>query len=70
MGLFDPTFQKIVFWCFYGIALLFQAAALELEGHTPDDPVSRLLNKLIRLCAPPFVLVWNWVTGLLSPLRR
>ena len=70
MGLFDPTFQKIVFWCFYGIALLFQCAALELEGYAPDDPVSRMLNRLIRFCAPPFVLVWNWVAGLLSPLRR
>lgn len=70
MGLFDPTFQKIVFWCFYGIALLFQCAALELEGHTPDDPVSRLLNKLIRLCAPPFVLIWNRIAGIFSKLRR
>ena len=70
MGLFDPTFQKIVFWCFYGIALLLQCAALELEGHTPDDPVSRWLHKLIHLCAPPFVLVWNWVAGLFACLRR
>ena len=61
LGLLDPTFQKNVFWCFYGIAMLFLATALELEGHTPDDRVSRLLNKLIHFCAPPFVLVWNWV---------
>lgn len=70
LGLIDPTFQKNVFWCFYGIAMLFQGTALELEGHTPDDPVSRLLNKLIHFCAPPFVLVWNWVAGLMRPLRR
>lgn len=70
MGLFDPTFQKIVFWCFYGIALLFQLAAMELEGYTPDDPLSRLLNKLIHLCAPPFVLAWNWIAGLFARLRR
>ena len=70
LGLLDPTFQKNVFWCFYGIAMLFLATALELEGHTPDDWVSRLLNKFIRFCAPPFVLVWNWVEGLISPLRR
>ena len=55
---------------FYGIAMLFQGAALELEGYTPDDPVSRLLNKLIHFCAPPFVLAWNWVAGLFGPLRR
>ncbi len=70
LGLIDPTFQKNVFWCFYGIAMIFQCTALDLEGHTPDDPVSRLLNKLIHFCAPPFVLVWNWVAGLLRPLRR
>ena len=70
LGLIDPTFQKIVFWCFYGIALMLLCAALELEGYAPDDPVSRLLNKFIHLCAPPFVLVWNWVAGLFRPLRR
>ena len=70
LGFIDPTFQKIVFWCFYGIALLLQSAALELEGYTPNDRVSRLLGKFIHLCAPPFVLVWNWVAGLLRPLRR
>ena len=70
LGLLDPTFQKNVFWCFYGIAMLFLGTAMDLEGHTPDDFVSRLLNKFIHFCAPPFVLVWNWVAGLLSPLRR
>lgn len=70
LGLIDPTFQKNVFWCFYGIAMLFLGTALELEGHTPDDPVSRGLSKLIHFCAPPFVLVWNRVAGLLRPLRR
>ena len=70
LGLIDPTFQKNVFWCFYGIAMLLLGTALELEGYVPQDPVSRLLNKIIHLCAPPFVLVWNWVAGLLRPLRR
>ena len=69
MGLIDPTFQKIVFWCFYGIAVLLQCTALELEGHTSDDPASRWLHKLIRFCAPPFVLVWNWAAKLLTKLR-
>lgn len=70
LGLLDPTFQKNVFWCFYAIALLFLGAALDLEGAVLTDPVSRLLNKFIHLCAPPFVLVWNWVAGLFRPLRR
>ena len=70
LGLIDPTFQKIVFWCFYAIAVLLQCTARELEGYAPDDPLSRWLHKLIRLCAPPFVLVWNWVAGLFACLRR
>lgn len=70
LSIYDPTFQKIVFWCFYGLALVMQIAALKLAGHTPDDPVSRWLHKLIHFCAPPFVLVWNWVAGLFRPLRR
>ena len=70
LGIYDPNFQRVIFWCFYALAILMLLGALELEGHTPDDFVSRLLNKFIRFCAPPFVLVWNWVAGLFRPLRR
>lgn len=70
LSIYDPTFQKIVFWCFYAMALLMQMTALKLEGHVLNDPLSRLLNQFIHFCAPPFVLVWNWVAGLLRPLRR
>ena len=70
LGIYDPNFQRVIFWCFYALAILMYLNALELEGHTPDDFVSRLLNKLIHFCAPPFVLVWNWVAGLFRPLRR
>ena len=70
LGIYDPNFQRVIFWCFYALAIMMLLGALELEGHIPDDPVSRFLNKLIHLCAPPFVLVWNWVAGLLRPLRR
>jgi hypothetical protein len=41
-----------------------------MEGYTPDDRVSRLLSKFIHFCAPPFALVWGWVAGLFSKLRR
>ena len=70
LGIYDPNFQRVIFWCFYALAILMYLNALELEGHTPDDRVSRLLNKFIHFCAPPFVLVWNWVAGLFRPLRR
>ena len=70
LGIYDPNFQRVIFWCFYALAILMLLGALELESHTPDDLVSRLLNKFIHFCAPPFVLVWNWVAGLFRPLRR
>ena len=70
LSIYDPAFQKIVFWCFYALALMMLTSALKLEGHTPDDPISRFIDKLIHFCAPPFVLVWNWVAGLFRPLRR
>ena len=70
LGIYDPNFQRVIFWCFYALAILMLLCALELEGHVPRDPVSRLLNKFIHLCAPPFVLAWNWVAGLFRPLRR
>ena len=70
LGIYDPNFQRVIFWCFYALAILMMLTALELEGHVPDDPVSRMLRKLIHFCAPPFVLAWNWVAGLLRPLRR
>lgn len=49
IGIYDPSFQKIVFWCFYALALLFLKAAMCSSGWTPNDPVSRLLRKLIPL---------------------
>lgn len=70
LSIYDPTFQKIVFWCLYGLALMMQITALKLEDNPLDDPVSRRLHKLIQFCAPPFVLAWNWAAGLFRPLRR
>ena len=70
LSIYDPTFQKIVFWCFYGIALLSLSAALELEGYTPNDPISRMLHRLIRFCTPFFVRIWNWAAGLFSRVRK
>ena len=46
IGIYDPSFQKIVFWCFYALGLLMLKAALRCSGWTPNDPVSRLLRKL------------------------
>ena len=47
VGIYDPNFQRIVFWCFYALSILLLIAALELESHRPNDPVSRLLERLL-----------------------
>lgn len=49
IGIYDPSFQKIVFWCFYALALLFLKAALRTSNWNPNDPVSRCLRKLTPL---------------------
>ena len=46
LGLYDPSFQKLVFWCFYALALLFLNAAMVRSGWQPTGPVSRALARL------------------------
>ncbi len=41
LGIYDPNFQRVVFWCFYAIAILLQIAARNLEGHVPENPLRR-----------------------------
>ncbi len=48
LGIYDPNFQRVVFWCFYSIAILLQVAALDLEGYRPTDPMSRGLEQAIE----------------------
>ena len=47
VGIYDPNFQRIIFWCFYALSILMLIAAMALEGHHPADPVSRLLERLL-----------------------
>ncbi len=69
LGIYDPNFQRVVFWCFYALALVLQLGAQQLEQHTPTDPVSRWLTKLIIQYTPAFSRVWDWAAGLFRPLR-
>ena len=62
LGIYDPNFQRVVFWCFYAVAVLMQLTALRLEGHRPADPFSRLLERIIGFFAPVCRRIWNWVT--------
>lgn len=70
LGLYDPTFQKIVFWCFYGVAIMLLHAAMSESGWHPGDPVTRLLEKFLTLCAPVCMAIWNWAAGFFARLRK
>ena len=55
LGIYDPSFQKIVFWCFYALALLLLKAAAARAGWQPTGPVSRLWGRL----APAGEWLWK-----------
>lgn len=59
LGLYDPSFQKIVFWCFYALALLFANAALIRSGWRPTGPMSRTLERLGGWLSVPGVWLWT-----------
>lgn len=59
VGIYDPNFQRIVFWCFYALAVLLLIAALALEGHAPADPFSRLLERFLRKLRPAGKAIWK-----------
>ncbi len=59
LGMYDPSFQKIVFWCFYALALLFLKAAAGRADWRPTGPVSRVLDRLTMLLAPAGKWVWK-----------
>lgn len=58
LGLYDPSFQKIVFWCFYGVCVMLLGSAMELSGWRPTGPVSRGLEHLLALLAPAGNWIW------------
>lgn len=59
IGMYDPSFQKIVFWCFYALALMFANAALVRSGWRPAGPLSRGLDRLSAALAPAGDRVWR-----------
>lgn len=46
IGLIDPSFQKVHFWCFYSIALIMQSAALSFENKLFANKVDREISKI------------------------
>ena len=59
LGLYDPSFQKIVFWCFYALALMFANAALIRSGWRPTGPVTRAANAIARRLSVPGGKLWS-----------
>lgn len=59
LGLYDPTFQKLVFWCLYALALISANAALILSGWQPTGPVSGIPVRLAARLAPLWDRCWN-----------
>ena len=54
LGLLDPTFQKIVFWCFYGICAMLLMLGIRQSGCCPQGPLTRAFGRLSELAAPIF----------------
>lgn len=59
VGIYDPNFQRIIFWCFYALSILLMIAAQELEGHRLLDPVSRALDWIIGKLRPGSNTLWQ-----------
>ena len=59
LGLYDPSFQKIVFWCFYALALLFLNAAMVRGDWRPTGVLTRALARLAALLTPAGKQIWN-----------
>ena len=61
LGLLDPTFQKIVFWCFYAVSAMLLLTGMEQSGWRPNDPLSRLFGKTAALASPIGRRVWEFL---------
>lgn len=57
LGLLDPTFQKIVFWCFYGLAAMLLIAGLKREQ--PAGPLTGLFDRISQLITTPLERLWR-----------
>lgn len=66
LGLYDPSFQKLVFWCFYALALLCLRGAMNASGWRPEGPLSRQLRRLTDGLNPVLGKVWEKLHGLLG----
>ena len=59
VGIYDPNFQRVIFWCFYSLSILLMTAALHLEQYHPTDPVSRMLERAAEHLRPAGAWIWR-----------
>ena len=55
LGLLDPTFQKIVFWCFYGVAAMLLAAGMTQAQWKPSGALAALFDRIAGLVG----MIWR-----------
>ncbi len=59
LGLLDPTFQKIVFWCFYGLAAMLLICGLNRTDWKPAGPLALLFDRAAKVVTVPLELLWR-----------
>jgi len=59
LGLLDPTFQKIVFWCFYALAAMGLLWGMDRAGWKPAGPLSALFDRAAGLVTVPLGWIWR-----------
>ena len=59
LGLLDPTFQKIVFWCFYGLSSMLLIIGMELAQWKPAGPLAALFDRTAKLITTPLGVLWR-----------
>lgn len=66
IGVYDPCFQRVIFWCFYGNSILLMICAMQVEKYRPNDAVSRFIYRIIDWLSP----AGRWIWGKLSLLSK
>ena len=59
LGLLDPTFQKIVFWCFYGVSAMLLLSGIRQSGCQPSGPLTRAFDRLAGLLTAALGFLWR-----------
>ena len=62
LGLLDPTFQKIVFWCFYGICAMLLMQGMKESGCRPQGPLTRAFDRLSGVLTAALGFLWRQKT--------